>query len=143
MRQVDKMLLDTDMLSEVMKAKDRRVVKTAVAYQSIHTQLTTSVVTVMEIVKGLQKVGRTDAMNRFLSGLQFGEVLPFDRSCAEIAGKIYGDLERTGQPIGRADVMIAAIAITHDLTLATGNTRHYVRIQALGYSLRLVNWRKG
>lgn len=139
---MDKMLLDTDMLSEVMKAKDEQVVETAVAYQSIHTQLTTSVVTVMEIVKGLHKVGRTDAMNRFLSGLQFSAVLPFEQSCAEIAGKIYGDLERAGQPIGRADVMIAAIAIVHDLTLATGNTRHYERIQALGYPLRLVNWRE-
>ncbi len=50
---MDKMLLDTDMLSEVMKAKDERVVETAVTHQSIHTQLTTSVVTVMEIIKGL------------------------------------------------------------------------------------------
>jgi len=66
----------------------------------------------------------------------------FDRSCAETAGKIYADLERTGQPIGRADPMIAAIAIQHNLTLVSGNTDHYQRIQNLGYSLKIENWRQ-
>lgn len=130
------------MLSEVMKAKDRTVVATAVAYESLHGKLTTSVITVMEIVKGLHKAGQAVAMNRFLVGIQSSEVLRFDQSCAEIAGKMFGDLERAGQPIGRADVMIAAIALAHDLTLATGNRRHYERIQALGYPLRLINWRE-
>jgi predicted nucleic acid-binding protein len=51
------------------------------------------------------------------------------------------DLERTGQPIGRADPMIAALALRHDLTLVTGNIAHYQRIQALGYNLSLDNWR--
>jgi phosphinothricin acetyltransferase len=32
--------------------------------------------------------------------------------------------------------MIAAIALQHNLTLATGNIAHYQRIQALGYSLK-------
>ncbi len=51
------------------------------------------------------------------------------------------NLERTGQPIGLADSIIAAIAIQHDLTLVTGNLAHYERIQGLGYSLKLDNWR--
>ncbi len=37
--------------------------------------------------------------------------------------------------------MIAAIAIQNNLTLTTGNTTHYQRIQSLGYALRLENWR--
>ena len=37
--------------------------------------------------------------------------------------------------------MIAAVAIQNDLTLITGNTAHYERIQQLGYRLRLDNWR--
>jgi len=37
--------------------------------------------------------------------------------------------------------MIAAIAIEHDLALITGNTTHYERLQKLGYSLKLDNWR--
>ncbi len=37
--------------------------------------------------------------------------------------------------------MIAAIAIQHNLVVVTGNTAHYERIQKLGYSLKLDNWR--
>ena len=61
---------------------------------------------------------------------------------AVLAGRIYGDLERTGQPIGRADPMIAATAVARDLVLVTGNGAHYERIQQLGYALELENWRE-
>jgi predicted nucleic acid-binding protein len=64
-----------------------------------------------------------------------------DVSATELAGRITGDLDRIGQPIGRADPMIFAIAIDQGLELVTGNTAHYQRIQQLGYPLTLVNWR--
>jgi predicted nucleic acid-binding protein len=38
--------------------------------------------------------------------------------------------------------MIAAIAATHNLELATGNISQYQRIQHLGYHLTLVKWRQ-
>jgi len=47
-----------------------------------------------------------------------------DVAAAELAGRITGDLDRIGQPIGRADPMIAAIAIDQGLELVTGNTAH-------------------
>ena len=62
-------------------------------------------------------------------------MLAFDRPAGELAGRIAGDLERTGHPIGLADPMIAAIALTHGLELVTGNTAHFQRIQQLGYPL--------
>jgi predicted nucleic acid-binding protein len=37
--------------------------------------------------------------------------------------------------------MIAALAIRHGLVLITGNIEHYQRIQALGYPLKIDNWR--
>jgi tRNA(fMet)-specific endonuclease VapC len=52
-----------------------------------------------------------------------------------------GELDRTGQPIGTADSMIAAIALEHGLELVTGNTAHFPRVQQLGYPLGLANWR--
>ena len=139
---MDKSLLDTDILSEVLRARNAAVVEQAVAYKTEHAKFTLSAVTVMEIVKGFHKMGRTEALNRFLEGLQTSEILIFDMGSAEIAGRIYGDLEKAGQPIGRADVMIAVIALQHGLTLVTGNTRHYQRIKALGFPLHLANWRE-
>ncbi len=67
--------------------------------------------------------------------------MAFSQSTAELAGKIDGDLLKSGQPIGRADPMIAATAIEYALVLVTGNFEHFARIQALGYPLALDNWR--
>ena len=80
-------------------------------------------------------------MRRFSDAVASEEVLSFDPTAAELAGRIGGDLARSGQPIGRADPMIAAIALAGGLELATGNTAHYQRIQGHGYPLVLVNWR--
>lgn len=135
-------LLDTDILLEVLKAKNSTVVARATAYQAAFSELTISVVTVMEIVQGFQKMKQAEALEKFLDGLKASRVLVFDQPCAEMAGRIYGDLERVGQRVGRADAMIAATSLQHSLTLVTGNTEHYQRIQALGYSLKLENWRQ-
>jgi predicted nucleic acid-binding protein len=64
-----------------------------------------------------------------------------DAAAAVVAGTIYGELQRAGQTIGRADPMIAGVALRHDLTLVTGNTQHFERIVRLGFGLRLENWR--
>lgn len=138
---MNKALLDTDILSEILKAKNAGVVSKAVEYKDNFERFTISVITVMEIVKGLHKVGRADSLKKFLGGLQAIEIISFDENCSVIAGRMFADLENTGQPIGRADPMIAAIAVQHDLTLVTGNTAHYERLQKLGYSLKLDNWR--
>ncbi len=95
----------------------------------------------MEVVKGLHKQRRTKKLNQFLSHVSAAEVLILDQANAELAGRVFADLERTGQPIGRIDPMIAAVAVQHGLTLITGNLVHYQRIQALNYKLRLDSWR--
>lgn len=81
-------------------------------------------------------------MHAFIASIASEEIFPLVTSAAELAGRITGDLDRIGQPIGRADPTIAAIAINQGLELVTGNTAHYQRIQQLGYPLTLVNWRQ-
>jgi tRNA(fMet)-specific endonuclease VapC len=95
----------------------------------------------MEIVRGFQRNQSHRKLQNFLAAATQEEVLAFERPADELAGIIAGDLERTGQPIGLADPMIAAIALTHGLEVVTGNTAHFQRIQQLGYPLRLHNWR--
>jgi tRNA(fMet)-specific endonuclease VapC len=125
---MDKALLDTDTFSEILKGIHPTVATKATAYQAIFGHYTTSFITVLEIIKGYQKIQREDRIQKFLSILPQVELLTLDLSSAETAGRILGDLERTGQPIGRADPMITAIARRHDPVLVTGNTRHYQRI---------------
>lgn len=110
-----KVLLDTDILSEILKGKNAAVAAKASAYLAEHGQFTTSSVTVAEIVYGLRRVGREDRVALFEASLADAEVLPFDDEAARLAGRINADLERVGRVIGLPDVMIAAVAIRRAL----------------------------
>ena len=136
-----KAILDTDILSEVLKSKDVNVTTKASAYYAEQGRYTFSTITVMEIVKGLSRKRREDAIERFLTLVDKSDLLTLDKVSAELAGRIYSDLEMVGRPIGVADVLIGALAIHHNLPLVTGNTSDYQRIQAAGYPLALENWR--
>lgn len=57
--------------------------------------------------------------------------LPFDDAAAEQYGRIRADLARSGTPIGGNDLMIAAIALAHNLTLVTHNLKEFGRVQGL------------
>jgi tRNA(fMet)-specific endonuclease VapC len=95
----------------------------------------------MEIVRGFQKNQSLRRLQAFVASLATEDVLSFDQADGELAGRIAGELERLGRPIGTADTMIAAIALGHGLELVTGNTAHFQRVQQLGYPLTLANWR--
>lgn len=62
--------------------------------------------------------------------------LPFDDKCGHPFGQIRHELVRAGTPIGPYDLMIAAIALAHELTLVTANTAKFARIPGL----RIENW---
>jgi tRNA(fMet)-specific endonuclease VapC len=138
---VSRALLDTDIYSEVLKAINPTVTQNAIAYRQANGVLTLSVITVMEIVRGFQQNQSSRRLANFLTAIASEDVLIFDQPAAELAGRIEGELVRTGRPIGMADTMIAAVALTRGLELATGNTAHFQRVQQLGYPLILVNWR--
>jgi tRNA(fMet)-specific endonuclease VapC len=63
-------------------------------------------------------------------------VLPFDSACAEQFGQIRGSLLQQGTQIPTADLMIASVALIHNLTLVTHNTADYQNIPGL----RLDDW---
>ena len=138
---MSKALLDTDMLSEILKGRNEVVLARERTYLAESGTYALSMISVVEIVKGLQKLGRERRIQTIMSEFHSADIRTLDLRSSELAGRIYGDLERTGQTIGLADPMIAAIAMRHGLTLVTGNVAHYQRIQGMGYPLRLDNWR--
>ena len=139
---MNKALLDTDILSEIIKGVDQTVARNATAYRQTFGSYTLSAVTAMEIVRGFQKNQSLRRLQAFVTSLATEEVLSFDQADGELAGRIAGELERVGRPIGTADTMIAAIALGHGLELVTGNTAHFQRVQQIGYPLTLANWRQ-
>jgi tRNA(fMet)-specific endonuclease VapC len=57
--------------------------------------------------------------------------LPFDDNCAEHYSRIRAHLAAAGTPIGPNDLMIAAIALAHNLTLVTHNSGEFGRVPGL------------
>lgn len=57
--------------------------------------------------------------------------LGFDDRCVDSYGRIRSDLAQSGTPIGPMDLLIASIAITHNLTLVTNNTAGFHRVVGL------------
>ncbi|SJM89723.1 type II toxin-antitoxin system VapC family toxin [Crenothrix polyspora] len=58
-------------------------------------------------------------------------VLDFDSDCAEYAAKIYQDLKTKGLLIEAEDLLIAATSRRHQMKLATGNVKHFARVENL------------
>ena len=99
---MDEVLHDTDILSEILKGFDPKVVAKASSYLSSFHHFLISIITVVEVVRGLHKRGREGEIRLFLS-MPSIRPMPFDLRAAELAGRLDADLERAGQPIGRAD----------------------------------------
>ncbi|MGB7589186.1 MAG: PIN domain-containing protein [Solirubrobacterales bacterium] len=58
-------------------------------------------------------------------------VLPFDEAAAAVYGPLRAQLESDGQRLDEPDMRIASIALSRELTLVTGNVRHFARIPGL------------
>lgn len=58
-------------------------------------------------------------------------ILPFDEEPARVFGQLRGQLQGSGVTVNPVDLMIAATALAHDLTLVTHNTRHFERVPGL------------
>jgi tRNA(fMet)-specific endonuclease VapC len=63
-------------------------------------------------------------------------VLPFDELAAEVYGPLRARLESEGRRLDEPDLRIASIVLARDLTLVTGNERHFARVP----DLRIENW---
>lgn len=127
---------DTDVVSATMRRDAPLYLVRRLAVVPVTEQFTTSI-TLGELVYGAARKGSEDLVRRVrelvLSGLA---VLAFDRAAAEVYGRLRARLEREGRRLAEPDLRIAAIALSRDLTLVTGNVRHFQRVP----DLRVENW---
>ena len=124
-------LLDTNVCVRILNGSSPAVAARLQATAPADVRL--CAVVKSELVYGARRSARVDAnlrlLRRFFAPLVS---LPFDDRCAEEAGLIRLDLERSGRPIGPNDLLIAATARAHDLTLVTHNLREFGRVPGLG-----------
>lgn len=121
-------LLDTNVVSELIKPKPRSAVMRWVAGAD-EMLLHFSVLTLGEIRKGI--VSQADAARRaslesWLSGLtsRFSErILPLDLAVADRWGHVTGICKAKGMTVPAIDGMLAATALHYDLILVTRNVK--------------------
>lgn len=126
-----RLLLDTNVLSEVTKlAPDPRVLKWLDGLDEDRSFI--SVVSIAEIRRGvvLMDEGRkrealTDWLARDLPQRFEHRVFPVDEAVALAWGDLIGLAKRRGRGLSSMDGLIAATAISQNLTLATRNTRDF------------------
>jgi len=138
---VSKVILDTDILSEIVKAKDATVLLNADRYLDDHEQLTFTSISVFEVLFGLKSKLATRQIKDFLGAIEEHEEVTPTAQDYRLAADISAALQRAGTPVGAFDPLIAACAIERGLPLVTGNTRHHSFIQNAGFTLQLLNWR--
>ena len=134
---MDESILDTDILSEVLKRKDLSVLANAGRYLGEHQHFAFSEMTVYEISRGLKAVGATQQLLVFLKIVGASDVLPVSRSVLEKAADLWVEGRSRGLPHEDADLIIAATALEYRRVLVTGNTPHYSWIK----NLEISDWR--
>ena len=128
-------LLDTNICIYIIKQKPLEVLQKFKAYQV--GDIGISSITVAELEFGVQKSQfpekNQQALAQFLLPLN---IVDFDFAAATMYGKIRATLEKQGTPIGSLDTLIAAHALSLQLTLITNNVKEFSRIP----DLKLDNW---
>lgn len=125
-------LFDTDTLSQVLKRTPSATLLARLATVPPEQQFTTAI-TVGEMVYGAHRSPRREQLLRQLEERVWPTVhiLSFDRAAAQTYGQLRAELEKAGTPLSEPDMRIAAIALTHDFTVVTGNVRHFGRVPGL------------
>lgn len=128
-------LLDTNACIQLLNNSSKTLVARLAEHDPSEVRL--SSVTKAELLYGARHSARVDENLRTLQ--RFFEPfisLPFDDRAAEQYAVIRADLAHQGRLIGPNDLLIAAVAKSHDLTLVTHNIREFSRV--LG--LRVEDW---
>jgi len=134
---MDEALLDTDILSEILRAKNQQVLEAAARYLAEHQRFAFSAITFYEILRGLRANQAVHALNEFLTLADSSDVLPVTIPVLTRAADLWADARQGGHPRNDADLIIAATALENRRVLVTGNADHFAWVDRL----TLADWR--
>ena len=105
------------------------------ASQSADSTSVITSVTVSELLYGVERADTT-ARARWRKTwtdefIDASSVLDFDKDCARIHAKLWAGLDARGERIGAHDMLIAAIALHHNMAVATLNVSEFKRVPKL------------
>ena len=124
-------LVDTNVFSAVLGERPNTKVSDWLEHNRV--QIYTSSITIAEIAFGIERLPAGGKRRRLEMGFEdliisMGDrILRFDTRTARTWGKLQVDLERQARKMPLEDSYIAAVALRHNLTIATGNTVDFKR----------------
>ncbi len=118
-------ILDTNVISELMRAEPDPAVLRWMAAQPL-AALHVTTLTCAEILLGIDLLPEGKRRRQLAEQAEglfaedfAGRILAFDLAVAPAYAAVAGQRQRTGQPLGAIDGMIAAIARVHGASVAT------------------------
>lgn len=134
---VSGIILDTNVLSELMRSQPDPVVVGWFARQTVVTFYTTAI-TKSEILLGIallpagkRREALAEAAGKMFQEDFFGNCLPFDETCSNQYAAVVANRRRSGFSITTEDAQIAAISLSRNLPLATRNTKDFLHIEGV------------
>jgi toxin FitB len=116
-------LCDTNIISELARTQPNPGV---LEWSASITSFTLSVITLEEITYGLNAKPNPRIQNWFQQFLStYCQTIPISSEIAQYAGELRGTLRAQGITRSQADMLIAATAHIHQLTLITRNIRDF------------------
>ena len=135
---VGRILLDTNVLSELMRPRPEPRVLDWFAAQGAQTRFAISAITQAEILLGIallpagkKRTALTQVAQAMFEQEFQGLSLAFDEHAAPRYAAIVAGRSRKGLPMSVEDAQIAAIATHHRVPLATRNTKDFAHVPEL------------
>lgn len=131
---VHRYLLDTNILSSLLKQPSGAVASRICSVGE--DAICTSIIVACELRYGAAKKDSPTLSGKVEQLLSTVEVLPLDEDADGKYVELRTALEKTGTPIGANDYLIAAHALSLELTLVTDNIGEFSRVPGL----TMENW---
>ena len=121
-------MLDTDISSYIIR---RRPESLAQHFERHAEEICVSVITAAELRFGVERSKSTKLAAMVESYLDRLSILDWTNAVTPHYARIRAALERVGKPMGNADLMIAAHAVSEGATVVTNNVRHFANVPGL------------
>jgi tRNA(fMet)-specific endonuclease VapC len=131
-------LIDTDILSELLKRRNANVVRRAAQYFTQHQEFAISAITRYEVMRGLKHKGASSQLKKFSEFCEHAIVFSISNEILDRASDLWVEARTSGRPGRDPDLIIAATAVHMGRTLVTGNVDHFSWISGLA----IEDWRK-
>lgn len=128
-------LLDTDICIYILNERDDHLMERFRSVRPIDVAV--SAVTLAELDYGAARSKRPEKNRERVRALLFPlTILAFDEAAAGVYGDLRAATTKKGRTVGAMDLLIAATAKAHGLTIVTNNVKEFRRFKGL----KVENW---